>query len=60
MVRHGARAPLVADPGYTVAAGMLTPSGMRQRHLLGKDSHQKYIERQGLLDKTYNPNQFLI
>ena len=50
MVRHGARAPLIEDPGYTVAAGMLTPSGMRQRHLLGKESRQKYIERQGLLD----------
>lgn len=38
MVRHGARAPLIANEGVTfpVQEGMLTPQGMRQRYLLGR------------------------
>ena len=36
--RHGARAPVIdEEPGlFQVPEGMLTASGMRQRHLLGK------------------------
>ena len=37
LVRHGARAALIDDPGcFPVDTGMLTPVGMRQRYLLGK------------------------
>jgi len=39
VVRHGARAPLIKTEGewpFPAAAQMLTPSGMRQRYLLGK------------------------
>jgi len=38
LVRHGARAPLSDFPPemFTVIKGELTPSGMRQRWLLGK------------------------
>lgn len=36
--RHGARAPVIdEEPGlFLVPEGMLTASGMRQRHMLGK------------------------
>ena len=40
VVRHGARAPLVKPEGhewpFPANEEMLTPSGMRQRYLLGK------------------------
>lgn len=39
---------------------MLTASGMRQRYLMGKLNRQKYIEREGLLDDTYNPFQIYV
>jgi hypothetical protein len=56
IVRHGARAPQIAEPGYfKVPTGMLTAQGMRQRYLLGKFNRQKYIEREGLIDEVYNP-----
>jgi hypothetical protein len=62
LVRHGARAANSDDePGiFQVPTGMLTSQGMRQRNLLGAYSKQKYIDRYGLLDATYNPNQFYI
>ena len=47
--RHGARAPIQPIPKHNlskefgVAYGMLTPQGMRQRHLLGKYNQQRYI-----------------
>ncbi len=56
--RHGARAPSIDDePGlFKVPSGMLTASGMRQRHMLGKFNRQRYVEEYGLLDGDYNPN----
>jgi hypothetical protein len=52
LVRHGARAPIVAEPeGYfNVKVGLLTETGMRQRYMLGRYNRQRYIEREGLLD----------
>jgi len=63
LVRHGARAPVMEnqDPKlFDVPPGMLTRSGMRQRLLLGKYNRKKYIEKQGLLDSEYNPNQIWV
>ena len=39
---------------------MLTASGMRQRHMLGKFNRQRFVEHYGLLDVNYNPNQILV
>jgi hypothetical protein len=52
LVRHGARAPIVAEPeGYfNVKMGLLTETGMRQRYMLGRYNRQRYIDREGLLD----------
>jgi len=38
IVRHGARAPIIADSRFEAgfAPGELTPNGMRQRYLLGR------------------------
>lgn len=60
--RHGARAPILEDtPGYfEVAPGDLTPSGMRQRYLLGRRNREKYIYKTRFLDETYNPLQIEI
>ena len=44
LVRHGARAPIEDREldKFSVAEGMLTPEGMRQRYLLGRYSRQRY------------------
>ena len=63
LVRHGARAPVMenTDPGkFDVPGSMLTRSGMRQRWLVGRYNRKRYIERQGLLDSEYNPNQMWV
>ena len=63
LVRHGARAPVMVntDPGkFDVPGSMLTRSGMRQRWLVGRYNRKRYIERQGLLDSDYNPNQMWV
>ena len=58
LVRHGARAPIDAEPEGTfkVKMGLLTEIGMRQRLMLGRFNRQRYIERGGLLDAEYNPS----
>lgn len=50
LVRHGARSPFKPEyeDYFTVEPGMLTPSGMRQRYLLGRNTRKRY-ERLGLL-----------
>jgi hypothetical protein len=48
IVRHGARAPMIDDPGFVnEATQMLTPSGMRQRFLLGRHTYEKYSKSLG-------------
>eukprot|EP00347_Sterkiella_histriomuscorum_P018392 403345675 len=60
-VRHGARAPQLAEPGvFKVPTGMLTSSGQRQRYLIGSLNKAKYFERAGLIDEVYNPTQVYI
>lgn len=58
MVRHGARAPLIAEPAnvFNVPSQYLTSSGMRQRFLLGTFNRRRYIDHYGLIDNTYNPS----
>ena len=55
MVRHGARAPLNPEylTNFTVAEGMLTPQGMRQRYLLGRYHRERYTEKYQLLNPDY-------
>jgi hypothetical protein len=57
VVRHGARAPWFdMDLQYfTVARGMLTPEGMRQRYLLGAYQKKRYKETYKLLSEEYDP-----
>ena len=47
LVRHGARVNFV-EPWIEMfgdlGSGQLTPSGMRQRHLLGRYNRQRYTE----------------
>ena len=60
-VRHGARAPHLTDlSGFQVKSEMLTASGIRQRHLLGKRNRDRYITKYSLLDAKYNPSQIHI
>jgi hypothetical protein len=58
MVRHGARAPLIAEPAnvFHVPQQCLTASGMRQRFLLGTFNRRRYIDHYGLIDNEFNPN----
>ena len=49
IVRHGARASTTNTDGFTVNAGQLTASGMRQRFPLGTANRKRYIEQYGLL-----------
>ena len=63
LTRHGARAPSKhgsVQEGFNVAPGMLTPSGMRQRYLLGKYNMRKYSEEYDLLDVEDGPEQVLM
>ena len=61
-MRHGARAPIEDRDldQFTVAEGMLTPSGMRQRYLLGRHSRERYTETYKLLSKEYDPSEVYI
>ena len=62
LVRHGARAPIEEREidKFSVAAGMLTPSGMRQRFLLGQWNRHRYTQTYKLLSEEYDPNQIYI
>lgn len=60
LVRHGARAPIqdFKIEEFPVSEGMLTPSGMRQRHLIGHESRRKYMsEEANFLSGNYNPSE---
>lgn len=53
IVRHGARAPMGADPNFPLPSEMLTAQGMRQRFLLGRYNFWKYSQdfgAEGFLD----------
>ena len=62
LVRHGARAPIVnrSLANFTVGEGQLTPSGMRQRYLLGRYSRQRYTETFPLIPEEFDPAQVYI
>ncbi|CDW85891.1 histidine acid phosphatase family protein [Stylonychia lemnae] len=62
LVRHGARASTHSEDLsiFEVPKGQLTRSGMRQRYLIGKYNRQKYIEKEQLIDGTYNPSQIYL
>mmetsp|Transcript_22038 Transcript_22038/g.27074 ORF Transcript_22038/g.27074 Transcript_22038/m.27074 type:complete len:125 (-) Transcript_22038:1125-1499(-) len=60
LTRHGARAPTSQSEGYTVEEGMLTPSGMRQRYLLGKQLRKRYMEQYELLDEQMGTEEVLM
>jgi hypothetical protein len=52
MVRHGARAPLILEPGvFSVPPGCLTPSGMRQKYLFGCRNRERYVDIYNFLDE---------
>ena len=42
LARHGARTPLVDGYMFSSPAEMLTPSGMRQRYLMGRYNQEVY------------------
>ena len=60
VVRHGARTPLMESEcsGFTVARYNLTPEGMRQRYLLGRNTRQKY--KGTLLSTTFVEGEVLM
>jgi len=62
LVRHGARAPIIEAVSelFEVSEGILTPSGMRQRYLLGRYSRERYVDEYGLLSPEYSPLEFEI
>jgi len=62
LVRHGARAPIThyTSELFEVPEGILTPSGMRQRYLLGRYSRERYVDQYGLLSPEYSPLEFEI
>lgn len=61
LIRHGARAGLIdSAEKFTVATGMLTPSGMRQRYFAGKMEREKYINEYQLIDPDYAPKQIYV
>jgi len=62
VVRHGARAPLINSDihAFNVPPQMLTPSGMRQRYLLGTRNRQRYVEQLGLLSQDYDQSEIYV
>ena len=60
LVRHGARVNFV-EPWISMfgdlGSGNLTPSGMRQRHLLGRYNRQRYTETYPLYSPDYIPGE---
>lgn len=62
LVRHGARAPIENRDidMFSVAEGMLTPEGMRQRYLLGRHSRQRYTQTYKLISEEYDPREVYI
>lgn len=62
LVRHGARAPIEdrALDLFGVEEGFLTPSGMRQRYLLGRHSRERYATRFGLISSELVPGEIFI
>ena len=62
VVRHGARAPIEDRDidKFSVAEGMLTPEGMRQRYLLGRYSKERYTKTYDLLSEEYDPREIYV
>ena len=64
VVRHGARAPIINMDidlfPETVAEGILTAEGMRQRYLLGRYHRERYTETFPLLSPEYDPHELYI
>jgi len=54
LVRHGARTSLIPEfcEGFTVEMGELTP-GMRQRHLLGRHTRERYTQQYSLFSPDF-------
>ena len=59
LVRHGARAPIEDRDldKFPVGEGLLTPEGMRQRHLLGRYNRQRYVHDYNLISSEYTPGE---
>lgn len=57
MANVGARYPLKPIPDWPVNAGELTPVGMRQLYLLGRQLRQRYVEELHFLNEQYNQLQ---
>lgn len=60
MSNLGATFPKESNEDWVKHPGSLTPVGMRQLYLLGRQFRQKYIEDNNLLDDQYNQQQFTI
>ena len=60
VTRHGARAPFLKNKNYDAATefqlgpSMLTPSGMRQRMLLGRRNRKRYIESKSVPSEVHH------
>lgn len=64
LIRHGDRTPIIEIPAahhrWTEGLGQLTPLGMHQEYELGKKFHQRYIDQEKLLPRTYQPGTLYV
>ncbi|HLB33285.1 MAG: hypothetical protein A3F67_02865 [Verrucomicrobia bacterium RIFCSPHIGHO2_12_FULL_41_10] len=64
VIRHGDRNPLIDIPKaphhWAEGLGQLTPLGMRQEYELGKKFHHRYIDREKLLPRFYQPETLYV
>ncbi len=64
VIRHGDRTPIIDIPAahyhWPEGLGQLTPLGMHQEFELGKKFHQRYIEKEKLLPRNYQPGTLYI
>jgi len=58
--RHGARYPRQPLFKWNLDPMGLTPAGMRQQYILGRELRNRYIDHYKFLDPIYNPKQILL
>ena len=64
VIRHGDRSPIIDFPSapynWPQGLGQLTPEGMNQEFLLGKEFRHRYIEKNHLLPDTYDKDAIYV
>ncbi len=63
LCRHGARSPFYDNLNFAewnMPLQQLTPIGMRQHYLIGRQLNKQLVQQQKLLDAQYNYEQVLV